>query len=201
MSWSDTRIGRARLDQPKTPPLLVQFNFTQPEPKVDLKPQPIEKKEIKAPPKPKPITKPKKRSKKKIVQPQKQPEQIKPPMKKTPTLEPTKEEVAVAQPLPPKAQPKANHLEIYLAKVMSSIEQKKRYPTLARRKNIQGRVKVSFKLACDGKITELDISGSHNLLRKATNKAIKAAHPFPKMPEELNCPLPVSYAMAYTLNH
>jgi protein TonB len=103
--------------------------------------------------------------------------------------------------VPPKARPKAALLEQYLVELLASIEEQKRYPALAKRRSIEGKVQVRFNLACDGRITDLDISGSHRLLQKAANKAIKAAYPFPEIPPELRCPLPIRYAMAYTLDN
>lgn len=196
--WSDSRVEKAKFAKPKIDPLLVQLNFTQPAPKT-VQQKPIEKKAIKQPPKPKPKTKPKVTPKKKPVK------RKKPALKKRPVQQPVSKPVRpsqpeqVAQPSPPKAQPKAKLMEIYLAKILSSIEKKKRYPSLARRKNIEGKVNVSFKLSCGGDISELQIQGAHGLLRKAAKKAIKSAQPFPKRPDELDCPLPVRYAMAYSL--
>jgi protein TonB len=195
-SWSDSRIEKAKFEKPNIDPLLIQLNFTEPTPKT-VQQEPVEKKEIEPIPKPKP--KPKIKAKKKIVKNKKIAHKIKPVEEPvTKPVQPTKP-VQIAQPTPPKAQPEVKLQEIYLAEVLSSIEKKKRYPTLARRKNIEGKVNVSFKLSCGGDITELDIQGAHSLLRKAAKKAINAAQPFPKRPQQLDCPLPVKYAMAYSL--
>jgi protein TonB len=201
VSWPDSQITRASVDKPKTDPLFLQLSFPQPVSarfqKTAQQPQPRTKKVVETPPKPKPKPKPKK-----AIQPKKKPPEPKTvAVKKNPPVIQKSTEVLAQQPEPPKAQPKASLLEQYLAELLTSIEKHKRYPTLARRKSIEGKVEVHFKLACDGQITELDISGSHSLLRKATNKAIKAAQPFPRIPEELRCPLPIKYAMAYTLEN
>ncbi|ODB93104.1 hypothetical protein A3197_20160 [Candidatus Thiodiazotropha endoloripes] len=196
INWSDERIDHAKLVKPKADPLLIQLSFTQPTPKT-VQHKPVEKKVVKQIPKPKTKPKPKKSLRKKIVK-AKKPPQKKTPVKETETTQADTVE-KIAQPTPPKTQPIAELLEIYLADILSSIEQKKRYPSLARRKNIEGKVSVRFKLSCDGDITDLKIQGAHGLLRKAANKAIKAAQPFPKIPQALKCPLPVTYAMAYSL--
>ncbi|MCW4315383.1 MAG: TonB family protein [Candidatus Thiodiazotropha taylori] len=200
-SWSDIRVEHAKLKKNLTDPLLVQLSFTQPTPE-PVQQKPVEIKKVKQTPKPHPPKKPKpkKRLVKKVVKAKKPPPKIEPPpiveAAPTPPIEP----VNIAQPASPKVQPKAQLLEVFLAEILSSIEQKKRYPTLARRKNIEGNVRVSFKLSCGGDITDLEIQGAHGLLRKAANKAIKAAQPFPKIPQALKCPLPITYAMAYSLN-
>jgi protein TonB len=203
VSWSDSQITRASVDKPKTDPLFLQLSFPQPVSAVLQKtvqqPQPSTKKIVETPPKPTPKPKPKP---KKAIQPKKKPPEPKTVRlkKKLPVSEKSAE-VLAQQPTPPKAQPKSNLLEQYLAELLASIEKHKRYPSLARRKNIEGKVEVRFKLACNGQVTELDISGSHSLLRKAANKAIKAAQPFPEIPAETKCPLPIKYAMAYTLKN
>lgn len=201
-SWSDARINQAKLDQPKADPLFVQLNLNQTRPKVVQQQAPIVKKESETPtkPKPKPKPKPKQIVEKKIPTKTKPVEKKTVPAETTPQVVEEPEHVVVSQPSPPKAEPKANILEQYMAELLASIEKKKRYPALARRKNIEGRVQVHFMLTCDGQISDLDINGSHSLLRKAANKAIKAAHPFPEIPAELSCPLPITYAMAYTLD-
>jgi hypothetical protein len=64
---------------------------------------------------------------------------------------------------------------------------------------MEGKIEVSFNLSCDGKVSELTIKGQHSLLRKAAGKAIDAAQPLPGPPSQIECPIPVNYAMAYTL--
>jgi outer membrane biosynthesis protein TonB len=70
---------------------------------------------------------------------------------------------------------------------------------VARRRNLQGTIQVRFRLGCRGEVQALEISGEHSLLRKAAGKAIEAAIPLPKIPAEIQCPMRVDYAMAYTL--
>ncbi|MES9860520.1 MAG: TonB family protein [Candidatus Thiodiazotropha sp. LLP2] len=182
----------------------MQLNLTPSSPKVAQQLPPVVKKETETPPvqkpKPKPKLKPKPIVEKKIPAKTKPVEKKPVPAETAPQVIEEPEPVVTSQPSPPKAQPKANLLEQYMAELLASIEKKKRYPAIARRKNIEGRVRVHFVLTCDGQISGLDINGSHSLLRKATNKAIKAAHPFPHIPSELSCPLPITYAMAYTLD-
>ena len=83
--------------------------------------------------------------------------------------------------------------------MLKLVEARKFYPKLARRKNIQGTVKVSFTIACDGNVSGLDTAESHKLLRKAAAKAVRAAQPLPKPPGQIDCPLPVQFAIDYSL--
>ena len=82
---------------------------------------------------------------------------------------------------------------------MAKIEENKFYPTVARRRNLQGTILVRFRLGCQGEVEDLEIEGKHNLLRKATGKAIEAALPLPEIPAEIKCPMLIDYAMAYKL--
>jgi protein TonB len=89
----------------------------------------------------------------------------------------------------------------YLTRLMARIEKNKFYPTIARRRNLQGMVRVSFRLGCEGEVEALEIEGKHSLLRKAAGKAVEASLPLPKIPTEIKCPMRVNYAMAYTLEN
>ncbi|MCU7920307.1 MAG: TonB family protein [Candidatus Thiodiazotropha sp. (ex Dulcina madagascariensis)] len=193
-AWSDKLIPRAALEQEQTSPLFVQLNFPQPVPEIvpDII-QPVKPviKQV-AKPKPKPKPKPKKKQINSTPKPV--------VMEKAPQIEPAEEAVVKRQP-PTRAQPQANLRERYLAKLLARIEEKKYYPSIARRRNIEGKIRVSFKLECDGKVTQLAITGQHSLLRKAAGKAVNAAQPLPEIPPQIECPLPISYAMAYTLDN
>ncbi|MET0065614.1 MAG: TonB family protein [Candidatus Thiodiazotropha sp.] len=201
VEWSDRRIEQAAQDQPFIEPIVVHLNFPQPQPEVIPQivqsPKPVVEKVIEVPkPIPKPIPKPKPRPK--PNKPDRKP-LIKPLPKADP--EPVQESVAQTRSAPPRAVPQANLREQYLARLLARIEAHKHYPKSARRRNIQGKVQVSFSLSCDGRVTDLSIDGSHSVLRKAANKAIQAAVPLPEVPDPISCPMPVKYAMAYTLDN
>ncbi|MCU7915152.1 MAG: energy transducer TonB [Candidatus Thiodiazotropha sp. (ex Gloverina cf. vestifex)] len=188
--WSDRNLISAAEIERDQKPLFVQLNFPQPESEsvmpVVEPPPPVVKKQ--PAPKPKPKPKPK-------LKPQPM------PVVEPPKVEEVVEEVVAAAPTPP---PPANRqLESvrneYLAKLMAQIEKNKFYPTIARRRHLQGMIRVSFRLGCDGKLDKLDVKGKHNLLRKAAGKAVEASLPLPSIPPEIKCPMLVDYAMAYTL--
>ncbi|MES9972315.1 MAG: TonB family protein, partial [Candidatus Thiodiazotropha sp.] len=175
------------------PPLLVQLTFQTPPPEVVPQviqpPQPIIKQVIKPKPKAKPKIKKKVRTK----------PIPKPVVVETEPVTLPEEKQVVTRPPPPRVQPKVDLREQFLAQLLAMIEAKKHYPTVARRRNLEGKIQVSFNLSCDGKVSKLSIKGPHSLLRKATSKAIDAAQPLPLPPSEIECPMPVHYAMAYTL--
>ncbi|MGD8911803.1 MAG: TonB family protein [Candidatus Thiodiazotropha sp.] len=197
--WSDKMVARAAAMQDEKPPLLVKLTFQKPTPEIIPEviqpPEPAVKQVIKPKPKPKPEPKIKK---KRLSKPKLKP---KPVIAETkPVTPPEEKQVAnQPQPPPPQIQPKVDLREKYLAKLLAKIEAKKFYPTIARRRNLEGKVEVSFNLSCNGKVSKLTITGSHSLLRKAAGKAIDAAQPLPQPPSQVECPMPVHYAMAYTL--
>ncbi|MCM8857321.1 MAG: TonB family protein [Candidatus Thiodiazotropha sp.] len=170
----------------------MQLNFPQPLP--EIIPEIIQpaKPVIKQVVQPKPKPKPKKKKVKSVP---------KPVIEKVVKTEPVKEKLAKRQAPPPRAQPQVNLRERFLAKLLARIEEKKYYPSIARRRNLEGNIKVSFKLECDGKVAQLAITGQHNLLRKAAGKAVDAAQPLPEIPPQIKCPMQISYAMAYKLDN
>ncbi|MES9829826.1 MAG: TonB family protein [Candidatus Thiodiazotropha sp.] len=191
--WSDTMVTQAAVEQTEKPQLLVQLTFQKPLPEIIPEviqpPKTVDKQIVK--PKPKPKPKIKKKIKSKAIP--------KPVVAETKPVTPPEEKQLARQPPPPRAQPKVNLREQYLAQLLAMIEAEKHYPTVARRRNLEGKIEVSFNLSCDGKVSKLMITGPHSLLRKAAGKAIDSAQPLPEPPSQVECPMPVRYAMAYTL--
>ena len=89
--------------------------------------------------------------------------------------------------------------ENYISVLLMHIEGYKRYPGLARRRNIEGNIRVSFHLLDDGSITELSAGGGSRVLRQAAIRSVTNAFPFPQCPEKLNCSMQVNFVMEYKL--
>lgn len=72
----------------------------------------------------------------------------------------------------------------YMEMVRLRIEKHKRYPSLARVKNIEGRVTIRFMITPQGDVKNVEISKSsrNKILDGAALKAVKDASPFPKPP-------------------
>lgn len=87
----------------------------------------------------------------------------------------------------------------YLDYVLSHIEGHKYYPHAARLRNIEGSIQVSFVLQKDGSIRELSANGSSILLRRAAKGSVNKALPLPACPEDVECPIQVSYAMQFQI--
>ncbi|MFA7096579.1 MAG: TonB family protein [Gammaproteobacteria bacterium] len=89
--------------------------------------------------------------------------------------------------------------ERYLAQLLSHIERSKFYPTSARRRGLEGVVKVSFVLLADGRIRDLAVSGAHSILEKAAAEAMRQALPLPRPPAGIACPHHVQFGMEFRL--
>ena len=87
----------------------------------------------------------------------------------------------------------------YQALLMRHIEVHKKYPRVARRRNIQGKILVSFSVLADGNIKNLRLSGEKSILKKATQQAVKNALPMPTPPKDLSFPMEIKFTMNYSL--
>ena len=195
--WSERPLIAIKASEQPPNRLFVQLNFPQPKPNqlmpvAEPPPKAPEKPPEpppKAKPKPKPVAKPKPTPKPSLNEPP-EPEQV---VARPPESSPRP---------PPAASRRLSDLRNeYLSKLLAKIEKNKFYPTIARRRNLQGTIQVRFRLGCHGEVEALEIDGKHSLLRKAAGKAIEAAHPLPEIPAEIECPMLVDYAMAYTLDN
>ena len=74
----------------------------------------------------------------------------------------------------------------YLEMVRLKIEAHKKYPDLARVRNIEGRVIIRFVITREGGVraTEIVKTSRHNVLDTAAIKAVQDAVPFPKPPAQ-----------------
>jgi protein TonB len=139
-----------------------------------------------------------------------------PPRRRTPTLPPTAPEVTPVRPAPvtpptPDVAPVQNmtpdapspeavawsmpqgdpgpydSAADYAGMVRLKIESHKQYPTAARNRQLQGRVKVSFVINPDGTLASVSlIDGSrHEMLNQAALDAVRDSAPFPRPPRHL----------------
>jgi protein TonB len=74
----------------------------------------------------------------------------------------------------------------YLEMVKLKIERQKKYPDIARTRQIEGRVTIRFVITPEGNIKELKIvkTSGHNHLDQAALTAVKLSAPFPKPPRQ-----------------
>lgn len=126
------------------------------------------------------------------------------PRQKTSTRNQTTDTTQTARtPKTPASKPDRQLLEqtrrSYKALLMRHIEAHKHYPRVARKRNIQGKILVSFTLLTDGSIKNLSLSGKKSILKKATQRAINNALPMPTPPRDLSLPMEIKFNMNYSL--
>lgn len=89
----------------------------------------------------------------------------------------------------------------YLHKLLSHIESFKFYPRAARRRSLEGNVKISFILSDDGYCEQLTFDGGHTALVKAARQALESAMPLPVPPKDIDLSRQIEFAMVYSLTH
>ena len=96
----------------------------------------------------------------------------------------------------------SNSADEYLAMVRMRIERHKKYPMLARRRHMEGRVRLRFMLEPNGKaeVVEVVKGSGYRILDQAAVAAIMAASPFPRPPGGLfRGPVPLEITMVFEL--
>ncbi len=90
----------------------------------------------------------------------------------------------------------------YRHKLAQHIEKHKYYPASARRRSLQGKIMVAFKIGLQGDLRTAKIikTSGHHLLDQAALVTIRQASPFPSPPEkyslsDLAFSLPVHYSL------
>ncbi len=94
---------------------------------------------------------------------------------------------AVAWSMPPGDPSPYDSAADYAGMVRLKIESHKQYPTAARNRQIQGRVKVSFVIKPDGSLESVSVvDGSrYDTLNQAALAAVRDSAPFPRPPRHL----------------
>ncbi len=85
----------------------------------------------------------------------------------------------------------------FLSKVKRAINSHKVYPKMAKKRGIQGRVKVSFTVTSSGKVTNIKVRGS-KLFTKTTKRAINSA--FPINTKGVALPITLNLTINYKLS-
>ena len=92
--------------------------------------------------------------------------------------------------------PKQNYLSLNRSKIYEAIQRAKRYPPLAKRLGITGKVQVVFTLHPDGTVSNIQISGAHKILQKSARKTIMiASKEFPKSSEDVLVRVSIGYVL------
>ncbi len=94
-----------------------------------------------------------------------------------------------------KASSKKSNLK-FLSKLKRSINKNKIYPRMAKKRGIQGSVKVSFTITTSGRVTNIRVNGS-KAFTKATKKAIERS--FPIDTKGVSLPITLNLTLNYRL--
>lgn len=191
-----THLSFRSVAAPQTPP--------QPQPEVPVKPVEPEVTEAPEPP-PKPQPPKKEKRAKKAHQPkpasQASPEKEMEPA--VPTTEEAEKSPEVAEAVAGTVQDPAlikKAKQEYLRRLMAHIESHKEYPRAARRRRIEGDVRVEFSLLEGGRIAGLNTTGGHRLLSEAARQAVEQAVPMPAPPDSMPLPWQIAFTMRFSLN-
>jgi len=89
----------------------------------------------------------------------------------------------------------------YMKILAAHIDKHKFYPRSARRRQIEGKVQVSFDLLTNGQILNLHTFSGPSILQQATMDSIRSALPMPNRPESLLAlnTMKIEYSMLFVL--
>ena len=97
-----------------------------------------------------------------------------------------------------KQQSLAKHRERFLSKIRETINQNKHYPAVAKRRRIQGSVRVQFTILSNGDIGNMKLSGA-KFFYKSAKKAVKSAFPVSVKNISISLPKTVTITLHYRL--
>jgi protein TonB len=88
--------------------------------------------------------------------------------------------------------------EAYFASIRSIISSNKKYPAIAKRRGIQGRVVLQFIVLKDGSVKSQGISESSgfSILDRAALLILEESTPFPNPPEDISFTLPIVFGLS-----
>ena len=160
-------------------------------------------KPLPSPPKERPVQekpKPKRLEKKPMPKTQKRLSQPKPKPKKhlvqkKPAPKKSVKKYAVGSSTPHHAATKKNH---FLAEVRERIDRHKHYPRIAKRRGMQGAVKVRFTILKNGSVGRILLSGS-KLFYASARHAVQSAFPVETKGVPMALPAAVSLTLRYRL--
>jgi len=87
-------------------------------------------------------------------------------------------------PAPAAAGPSPDEIELYVSLVRRRIAERKGYPSMARRRGMEGVVNLRLRIADDGSVAEVRATGAAaRLFERAALDAVERAAPFPPPPD------------------
>jgi len=191
---------------PITPPIKEPQEEPKEEPKKEEKkiepPKEILTKEeaVVAKEPPKVIPKPKKVVEKKIVKKTKPTKKIKKVAKKTPKSNPSKAKKSI---ITKKSKRNAKELaqkkNLYFASLTRKINRHKSYPNIAKRRGIEGSIKVKFTLTSSGELQNITILSGPKVFHRSTKSAIERSLPYAPPKGVFNSTISFTISVEYKL--
>lgn len=89
--------------------------------------------------------------------------------------------------------------ELYLRTLFAHIEAHKFYPAAARRRQLEGQVRISFTIGPAGGVSDLKVSEGHPQLEEAALQTLRSARPLPLPAGGVTLPFTLSYRMDFRL--
>lgn len=89
--------------------------------------------------------------------------------------------------------------ELYLRGLFTHIEAHKFYPPSARRRQLEGQVRVSFTIDAAGGVSDLKVSEGHPQLEEAALQTVRSSLPLPLPVGGVTLPFSLSYRMDFRL--
>jgi len=136
----------------------------------------------------------KKVTKKKIItKPMKQPTPVVPPVyvaHKAITKPKTKEPILKASSEPQSKVKNDHHKKAFLENVRSKIIANKKYPKIAKRRHIEGSVKVRFDITVNGQVTNIRFINGKRVFQKSIRKTLERTFPV-SIPNRIRAELPM----------
>lgn len=121
------------------------------------------------------------------------------PIDPSPILEPIEQAIATqttSQPVSESTE-RENETEDYVSKIRAMVEAVKRYPSMARRRSIEGIVLTRFQIENSGAVVNITTdNASASLLNRSARDAVKRAGPFPPPPNgTIWIEIPIRYSL------
>lgn len=99
----------------------------------------------------------------------------------------------------PSGSPAGSGLELYKRRLFEHIDAHKIYPPTARRRQLQGQVKVAFTIEPGGGLSNLKVSEGHPQLEEAARQTVQCALPLPLPADGVELPFNFCYRMDFRL--
>jgi len=89
---------------------------------------------------------------------------------------------------------------IFFAQLREAINSNKTYPKTARRRNVQGEVKVKFSILANGNVEEIKVIKGHSIFKRSVHEAIQNSFPISVKKTLFTFPKEFQLTLNYILN-